>query len=354
MPLHLLGKKSWNVYNTANIEKVKADEAAADAREAAEEQRMQEVDAERRIQILRGIPPVPLASAPERTQTPTERTERSGAPSRDRKRRRIDGENDTERDIRYAKENQSVASTHESRHLKRYKPSDAPLTDRAGHINLFPAEGPRRGGPKNPEAEAEAAAKKKEYEDQYTMRFSNAAGFKQAIGAKPWYHRGLEVEKVEKEEEEVESVGKDVWGNEDPRRKERQKMRIVADDPLAAIQQGVKDLRQVERQKRVWIEEQKREIKAIEKAERQVMRKARGDARGSMLDGFSLDEFAVGEKPRHDGSEHRHRSQSKDKYDGISQERRHNHKHKDKGKNITGWEVGPGGRYSRQFTDVRN
>ncbi|MCJ1435276.1 hypothetical protein MMC27_004648 [Xylographa pallens] len=350
MPLHLLGKKSWNVYNTANIEKVKADEAAAAAREAAEEQRMQEVDAERRIQVLRGLQPEPLASAPEHAQTHTERTERTGVPGRDRKRRRINSENDTERDIRYAKENQSLASTHESRHLKQYKPSDAPLTDRAGHINLFPSEGSRRGGPKNPEAEAEAAAKKKEYEDQYTMRFSNAAGFKQAIGAKPWYHSGLEAQKGE----EVELVGKDVWGNDDPRRKERQKMRIVADDPLAAIQKGVKDLRHAERQKRVWMEEQKREIKAIEKAERRMMKEVRGGSRGGIMDGFSLDESKMGEKPRQGKSEHRHSSQSRDRYNGMSQERRHNHNHRDKGKNVTGWEVGPGGRYSSQFTDVKN
>ncbi|MCJ1381657.1 hypothetical protein MMC17_004768 [Xylographa soralifera] len=347
MPLHLLGKKSWNVYNTANIEKVKADEAAAAAREAAEEQRMQEVDAERRIQVLRGLQPVPLVSAPSNTHTRTERAERTEVTGRDRKRRRIDGENDTERDIRYAKENQSLASTNESRQVKRHKPSDAPLTDRAGHINLFPAEGPRRGGPKNPEAEAEAAAKKKEYEDQYTMRFSNAAGFKQAIGAKPWYHGGLEAEK----EEEVELMGKDVWGNDDPRRKERQKMRIVADDPLAAIQKGVKDLRQVERQKRAWIEEQKREIKGIEKAERRMMKKA---SRSSILDGFSLDDSEVGEKHHHGGSVHRHSSQSKHRYNGMSQERRHNHKRSDREKNRAGWEVGPGGRYSSQFTDVKN
>lgn len=56
MPLHLLGKKSWNVYNTDNIERVRRDEAAARAREEADEQRMQEEDAERRLKILRGRP----------------------------------------------------------------------------------------------------------------------------------------------------------------------------------------------------------------------------------------------------------------------------------------------------------
>ena len=33
MVLHLLGKKSWNVYNTDNVERVRKDEAEARARE---------------------------------------------------------------------------------------------------------------------------------------------------------------------------------------------------------------------------------------------------------------------------------------------------------------------------------
>ena len=57
MPLHLLGKKSWNVYNTDNVERVRRDEADARAREEAAEQLMQEQDAERRIALLRGEEP---------------------------------------------------------------------------------------------------------------------------------------------------------------------------------------------------------------------------------------------------------------------------------------------------------
>ncbi|KAF5015673.1 hypothetical protein F66182_12905, partial [Fusarium sp. NRRL 66182] len=33
MPLHLLGKKSWNVYNPDNIARVRRDEEQAKARE---------------------------------------------------------------------------------------------------------------------------------------------------------------------------------------------------------------------------------------------------------------------------------------------------------------------------------
>ena len=36
MVLHLLGKKSWNVYNSENVDRVRRDEAEAKAREAAE------------------------------------------------------------------------------------------------------------------------------------------------------------------------------------------------------------------------------------------------------------------------------------------------------------------------------
>ncbi|KAG9717065.1 hypothetical protein KCU60_g9544, partial [Aureobasidium melanogenum] len=53
MVLHLLGKKSWNVYNKDNIDRVRRDEAAAQAREQEAERRMDQEDAARRIAILR-------------------------------------------------------------------------------------------------------------------------------------------------------------------------------------------------------------------------------------------------------------------------------------------------------------
>ncbi|KAJ2986204.1 hypothetical protein NUW58_g5139 [Xylaria curta] len=57
---HLLGKKSWNVYNPANIARVKRDEAEAQVRAEAEEKRQQDAEAKRRLAILRGEdPPTP-------------------------------------------------------------------------------------------------------------------------------------------------------------------------------------------------------------------------------------------------------------------------------------------------------
>lgn len=346
---HLLGKKSWNVYNADNIAKVKRDEAAAAAREEAEEQRMQEVDAERRIQLLRGLP-VEAPSAPVEEERVGRR--REDRPDRERKRRRIAGEDDTDRDIRFAQENNALVPAKAEMQMKVKKSSDAPITDVKGHINLFPVDGTRHNVPKNTEVEAEKAKKQREFEDQYTMRFSNAAGFKQAIGQKPWYDKSST---VGEEGEEAEPPSKDVWGNEDPRRKEREKMRTVADDPLAAILRGVAGVREVERDRKKWKEEKDREIRELEEAERRRERRRKKRQEADDLEGFSLDNGAkleeskrVHHRRRDDSSAHSHRRRSRSP-DRV-RHRSHNHRHRPVViDNRTGWEVGPGGRYSTQF-----
>ncbi|MCJ1330738.1 hypothetical protein MMC10_007424 [Thelotrema lepadinum] len=257
MPLHLLGKKSWNVYNQTNIEKVKRDEAAAAAREEAEEQRMQEVDNERRMRILRGLPVDDLPEAGE-DFTPNDRSTEAHGPSRERKRRRIAGEDDTDRDMRYAMEDRATVHDRASKDTLKLKSksADAPIIDRTGNIDLFPAEAraaSRKEKAKNPEKEAEDARKKREFEDQYTMRFSNAAGFKQSVDQKPWYYTsaGNETEAV---------TAKDAFGNEDPRRKERQKLKTASDDPMVAIQRGVQGVRKVEKERKQWKDERLAEV----------------------------------------------------------------------------------------------
>ncbi|KAI4249877.1 MAG: hypothetical protein LQ352_005509 [Teloschistes flavicans] len=350
MPLHLLGKKSWNVYNQDNVEKVKRDEAAAAAREAAEEQRMQEVDVERRIQILRGHEPVAPAEPPAIEQAP----EHDGRPhGRERKRRRIAGEDDTDRDIRHAREDQAVAVPKAELQLKSNKSSDAPLMDHRGHIDLFPMDGSKRNAPKNLEVEAEKAKKKKEYEDQFTMRFSNAAGFKQSIGDKPWY-QSLDTNLKEANE----TPSKDVWGNEDPRRKEREKLRVAANDPMAAMQQGVSQLREVEKERKQWQQERDREMEEMARSEKQKRRKSRRKRDVEELEGFSLDTPDHGgedKRPRHHHRRHRHRSRSRDSKREDS--RRKHRRNRDGGKNAlstdnnmdSAWAPGAKGRYSNQF-----
>lgn len=298
---------------------------------------MQEADAERRIQILRGLH-VDKSSLP----TPIINNEGGekgrlarDAGGRERKRRRVAGEDDTDRDIRLASERSALASARPATQISNKKEIDTPLTDSKGHINLFPAEGSRAArAPKNAEAEAEAIAKKKEFEDQYTMRFSNAAGFKQAVGQAPWYYSARSGE----DDEEAASIPpKDVWGNEDPSRKEREKQRLAADDPLALMQKGVSGLRKVESERKKWKEERERERKTVERRPRKKMK------REAELEDFSLDQ------PAKHISHHRHRHHH-----------HHHHSHKlhdhpspspppPPPESKTTWQAGRGGRYSDQF-----
>ncbi|GJC83732.1 uncharacterized protein ColLi_06570 [Colletotrichum liriopes] len=232
MPLHLLGKKSWNVYNADNIARVRRDEAAAKAKEEAEEQRMQEVDAERRLAILRGEvpPPLPPTETPEDETRPRDRD--AGPVGRERKKRKRAGEDDTEFELRVAQERADVVQT--SNEALRQSTSSAPIVDSTGHIDLFGEERKQGRHLKNEEAEKEAAKKKKELEDQYTMRFSNAAGRDGLVG--PWYAASGAIS-------EFEPPSKDAWGNEDPGRKKRDAERIVSNDPLAMMKMGASRLK---------------------------------------------------------------------------------------------------------------
>ena len=290
---------------------------------------MQEVDSERRIQLLRGLPAKPLEASTdqEHDQTGHASIERLG---QDRKKRKLPGEDDTDRDIRYAVESQALVPLNNQVKVKRVKSSNAPLTDSNGHINLFPAEALQHKKAKNPEVEAEEARKKRESEDQYTMRFSNAAGFKQNIGESPWYQSGTTLK-----EEDGEVERRDVWGKKDPQLKERQKMRIAADDPLTAIKRGVQGVRRVEKERREWREEKMREVDDLIRVEKRESRKRRHrDERGrreEYLEGFSLDDPLQDEKLGHHRPHHRHhhhhrhshKHRHRDSHDAYS--RRHSH-----------------------------
>ncbi|KAJ5382707.1 hypothetical protein N7517_000618 [Penicillium concentricum] len=332
MPLHLLGKKSWNVYNVDNVARVRRDEAQAKAREEEDERVMQEVDAERRIKILRGErpPTPPPASSLSEPGAQSDRKSASDAGGF-RKRRRVAGEDDTDRDIRYAREDaaQAVAKREELMLASRKADTaQAPIIDKAGHINLFPVASAKTE--KNPEAEAEVARKKRSYEDQYTMRFSNAAGFKETIGRKPWYSSA---------EQNATAPGsmpeKDAWGNEDPRRKERTQARMSANDPLAAIKRGVRQLKTTEQERKRWNDEKRREIENLKAEEaRQPSNRRRRSPSADSLDGFKLDApDREREKDRRSSDRHhrRHRDRSRDRAHHRSRHhsshRSHRHRH---------------------------
>lgn len=235
---------------------------------------MQETDAERRMQILRGTYIEPPPTESEKEHGPKEG--RPDASARAWKRGRITGENDTDREMRFVQEDRAMLPAKAEMQMISKKSSEAPLMDGQGHINLFPNNGRSNKEIKNAEAEEGKAKKKKEYEDQYTMRFSNAAGFKQAIDQTPWYEKtGVD----DTTKESVDVLSKDTWGNDDPRRKEREKMRMAADDPLALMRNGAARVREVEKEKINWKKEKEREIQELEEEERRRANKRRRQPR---------------------------------------------------------------------------
>lgn len=267
---HTDAAQSWNVYNSDNIARVKADEEAAAAREAAADQRMQELDAERRAAILRGRTPPPL---PDHVDAEDGKRKRDREGGHDRKRRKLKGEDDTDMDIRLAASMTKPKGGNEddAKVLKLRRPaSDAPLTDHAGHIDLFPVdvkESLKRE--KNAEAEKEKRKKEQAFEDQYTMRFSNAAG-RDGL-SKPWYAAQHTTDPVTEEgTRALEYPGlenKNVWGNEDPRRKEREQARISSNDPFAFMQMAQTQLKRSKEDKKRWVDERKRELMELRDAQ---------------------------------------------------------------------------------------
>lgn len=326
-----------SVYNRDNIERVRRDEADARAREEAAEQRMQEEDAARRIAQLKGEKVAPLPEQTEATvdEDPERRRRDQDYTTRDRKRRRLRGEDDTDRDIRYARQ-ETEAGRKATQSLVKSSERDAPLQDHAGNIQLFaaPDEKAIRAVQKNEEAEAEKAKKRKREEDQVTMRFSNAAGFQNGM-QKPWYAAAAAAtleppsRATRNELMLAELKGKDVWGNEDPSRKERERSRISSSDPFAAMQQAQKQLKQSTKDRERWQKDQQQQLDDLKRRQKRDKEPRRRDDDGDSLNGFSLD--APTERERRERSEGRRRHRHHHRRSGHRSrsregERRHRHR----------------------------
>ena len=159
------------------------------------------------------------------------------------------------------------------------------------------------------------------------MRFDNAAGFKQSVGEKPWYSTDS------KPSVQEETISKDVWGNEDPRRKERGKMRMAAEDPLAAIQRGVQGVRKAEKDRKRWREEKGREIEdLISLAKRKARRGERHSRRqNDDVEAFSLDTTGFAQDVKDQGRHRRHRNEHGGDH---GSRRRHRHRHRDRSRSM--------------------
>ncbi|KAH9861838.1 hypothetical protein J1614_011591 [Plenodomus biglobosus] len=334
MPLHLLGKKSWNVYNADNIARVKADEAAAAAREAADDERMQELDAERRAAILRGRTPPPLPEPA--TSGVKDRSRARGEDGRERKRRKLAGEDDTDMDIRLASNALPRTEADDAAKILKLRSTaiDAPLTDHAGHIDLFPVdmkEAHKRE--KNAEVEREKRKKEKALEDQFTMRFSNAAG--RGGISQPWYTADQKPAPTRGQGQELAAYSgfedKDVWGNEDPRRKERQQARISTSDPFAFMQKAQAQLQKSKLDKKKWAEERDRELRelrATQEREEGARKHRKRNTRHEKEDDCLADIRQHGvERVRSSKSRHRGRSRSRS-HSRDRQKREHRHTHR--------------------------
>ncbi|KAL2184902.1 hypothetical protein L209DRAFT_406992 [Thermothelomyces heterothallicus CBS 203.75] len=323
MPLHLLGKKSWNVYSPANIARVRRDEAEAQAREEAQERRMQEIDAARRLAILRGEIPPPLEDAEPGPPSQIRDGERDrlrddySALTSGRKRRRR-GEDDTDFEMRIARERAAVGDR-----TARELAAPASLIDSKGHLTLFapPEPSPPRGG-----KDDEAAHREREDKDQYQMRFVNAAGRdgQGLTDGGPWYASRAGVSSA------ALAPSKNVFGQEDPRRKERAAARLDASDPLAIMKQGAKMVRELEKERRREAEERERELRALEREERRRERKRRKREDEG-------EEEEEGKEERYDEKTRRRRrsrERRRDSPDGESDSarRERSHRHRDDGR----------------------
>ncbi|RMZ88854.1 hypothetical protein DV736_g3914, partial [Chaetothyriales sp. CBS 134916] len=197
MPLHLLGKKSWNVYNADNIVRVRRDEAAARAEQAESERQQHDCEANARLALLRGQN---LSGHPLTTDHTETLTHPNDFPGRQRKKRRLAGEDDTDRDIRPARSHRAES------------------TDQG--IKLADAGGRHSDG----------------------------------TPAQAWYMT------TPADHSAPSGPGRDVWGNEDAGRRARDQKRLDANDPLAAMRKGIAQLRRAEEHRKAWREQRERDL----------------------------------------------------------------------------------------------
>ena len=210
---------------------------------------------------------------------------------------------------------------------KSRKTGDAPIVDHAGHIQLFAPKQVTQTE-KNAEAEAERKRKEQELEDQYTMRFANAAGFKKGVKDPPWYTASqgyTGTESLEDPDKFVETVGTNVFRREDPGRHRRDTARMTQSDPMAMMKQAQSKLKEANRRKDQTNKEREHQLQMLkaeqEREEKREKRRHDRDRDVDDLEGFSLNARKPTSKDKHERRHHhRHESNSRNRS-------RHEHRH---------------------------
>ncbi|KAF8541261.1 hypothetical protein BDD12DRAFT_829917 [Trichophaea hybrida] len=375
MPLHLLHHKSYHVYNAANVQRVRRDEAeaAANAKAAAD---LAATEASKdRFEILRAR----AVGQPDPLPSPSSRKLATGG-------NHVDNE-PLDEDDRPRKKVRTEAQRKLDHYIDR-----TGLTDKSGHINLFPP--PPARVQKNTEAEKERKEKEAEWE---ARNFQNALG-RPCDELRPWYTTGGKA----LPESSFRKHGGGKWGE---KKEERRKDWA---DPLNLVNTGVRKLREAEDAHEEWRRGREREVgqggdgDLDGDAEEVLGPQPRGDSRSRGRDRVGKRERDTGDTKRgshdHRNQEHRRRSStsSRDhrsrKSRSRSRSRRphhhHHHRHhhhsnrhhsdtpderlaklraerekreaaerakaqellrREKERDMPGWEPVQGGRYSKQF-----
>lgn len=276
------------MYKPENIERVRRDEAEAQTREAEQERLGQDAESDRRLAILRGH-----------------------------------GDRGSKRASHGAVEEEAITS-----HQKRLKSDTKPQTpnptsnkpfsqlshdtysliDQDGHINLVP------GCQKTNKDVTLSNRKVDQQPDPQGMRLVDAAGYGNTA-KRPWYNLISADGQYE-----PSRTNTNVWGNEDPRRQEREKKRMDSSDPLAAMKRGVKQLRKAETDREEWKAERESDLNEVEELARMELRH-RTRLRRPNSDSDSLNNFDLDSGYREDPGR-------RDEKSSDQQRHRHHHRHR--------------------------
>lgn len=271
---------------------------------------MQDADAARRLAILRGETPPPLPEA-EQPADPSDkkhtRRDRDGTFGGGGRKRKRAGEDDTEFEMRVARERAEegarvageLAEAGGSKRQNQKEREDVNIVDSRGHIDLIgpppkDAGGGGGGDDKKETREERVQRRANETVEKYRENYRNGV-----FAGQPWYEEAqrrrpimnawflqacraavavTEADRMEAEREDVrqalrdaermlEAPTTDVWGRDDPKRKERETARLDANDPLAAMKSGAKKVRHVLRERRIEAEERWRELEQLRQEE---------------------------------------------------------------------------------------